>query len=318
MAGYNLAQYIQQFRFLTDRGVFTQASSKQVPDGAVINMLNEAIDRIHRQHPIAPTRNAQALVAEQMAYTVPANVNRPNIRSVSIIGTDGKEKPLDNILFSDFLTIVDIHDPVGSSAPGYWCENEDDQREILISPSNFATANGLIIRSAVRPTPLERVFHSNINGNSLTVGMTNGSATATVSDAAPVTSTEIQAGDELGIIKTVNTDGSTTSAAEPPYIWYGISAAPNATLTLDEVYRGLTESTANFVTSQVSEIEKAWPGGMRWAPVYFALSSFYKNSNPALSAGFRADGEQDLAVLDNPKRNLKIERRAVPGAWRQS
>jgi hypothetical protein len=66
-------------------------------------------------------------------------------------------------------------------------------------------------------------------------------------------------------------------------MWNTIESMVTTTVTLTEAFRGRTNSSANYVTAQISELESAWPGLIRFLPAHFAAAEHLRSEQPELA-----------------------------------
>ena len=306
MAGYNFQTYINEFLRL--RGDWN--SKRTLPHDLVPSdfsaLFGEAFREIQRRKGILKTDTTSNLAA-QMAHTIPASLMGYKIDTLAVEAeTDTTKRRLTQRSYEHFLSVYDLDTP-DEGLPGEWTYSRSSQRQILIGPKpSYSKTGGLHWTGSIVPTQLSRIYQSEAS-DLYTATATYASTTVTISNATPISSGKIQAGDEFGIVPTTGFDGQTLSDVTP-ISWYGISTVSGTTITLTDAYADPTATAAGFITAQVPTIDTAWPQELGWIPVYFALAQHYRSKNTELSVVYQVMAETALEGRGAEQPNIKLPR----------
>lgn len=289
MPGWNLKTYEEEFNSLIHLGALT-ATSPAAPNLIDAHRrINEALRIIGRKWGDQRTRNnSTTLTAATAGHAMPDDVFGRDIRAVYIKKTSSsKPVPLEYRDQDQFEALYDQGDTSDDSgAPKYWAYDPADPTQILLRPVPETTvSNGLIFSYAARPERLHRVFYhasatADATYNSTTVTINQGSSSST----APITTAQIAANDEFAIIPTTRMDQTTHSLTMAGLYWERMTAATVSTsstaVTLANAWGSDTVSGGKFITAQVPDLERMWPGEMGFSPSYIAAGFHILGRNP--------------------------------------
>jgi hypothetical protein len=200
------------------------------------------------------------LVAGQSTYTGPTDIldRMMTAGGLVLVGSDGAAStPVRRTweyMREHYQNFQVLNSETGTDD---WCFDERTAGGlVLMWPPEESVTNGLVMDYVKRPADMSVVYDQ----ETITAGVTNGSAAVTFS--ASITG-QFSAGDQFGV---------KTSSSASPTRWYTIQSIDSSTgATLSEVYAGVTNATSMFCTSEISEIDTARPGLVRYAPTVYAL-----------------------------------------------
>lgn len=323
MAGFNLQTYIDEFRSQANDATFSRGSDAQITDTEICRRIMSAILFYQNRFNIDTIRANAAFdfVSGQSDYLLPGNRLAQTIRSVRAYQTGSAVAmtELQYLTNSQFQTFYGAAGPldtpnssVASGPPRHWTMSRADGTKLLIGPApNFTRSDAMAVEYTVIETNLDRCY----NQSAITAYITEG--TAVVELTSTVANTYIQVGDEFGVCPSANFDGTATTL-DTPRTWYQIYAktdgvARSATpgvgtttyLTLNSLYNAGASSALTalrFITAQVPLMEQHFPATLQMAPVYQALATKYRGSEPKRAAEWAAAADEiiESANLGTP------------------
>jgi hypothetical protein len=156
-------------------------------------------------------------------------------------------------------------------------------RRLVVYPTPSQAAAITLEYSAI-PSPLYRLWMP----SDVTVSLTAGSAVVQVSGAL---SALLAAGDEFGLVFDYSGED------QSPSFWFAVESVDRDanTITLSED-PGLTLSAQAFLTAQVSDFERLWPGKLGYALADYAAGWTIRTQDPEKAAGLMSLA---LSVLDS-------------------
>lgn len=285
ITGYNLMTYRARWLRLIEPGrAYLYGPSAANYDADFLASINEAQDWITDRIGMLRERDATTdVVASTRDYAVPDGLFGGRIESVERLDDNGDWQRLDLVAWTE---IADGNEDAGT--PVKWAPDPTNLRQIRLYPvPDTAQTNGLRFLFNPAPTRLERLYEP-----SVTASVTNG-ATAVTLSGSPDT-TLFQANDEFGLLPTTQSDGSTVSGV-PPRRWYQIESVTDTAVVLSEAYTGATASGQSWVSGQVPDFERLYPGKLRAALVYLAASISLETTDPNLADRWRMRAYSELA-----------------------
>lgn len=299
MSKYNLQTYRQMFLSRAFPQPLSTASQDAVSDTEIFDLLNHACVRIQREYDLHWQRDTTGdLVVGQSSYTMPDSIFRM-IDQVKVKKSTGGNYPLTYLPYGTFNDKFDLDDLTKDSGdPRYWTFDVSDTTKILIRPvPTVAITDGLIVHAAQDVGEMSRIYLSSRYTNTASVSY-NATAVTFASDPNSTSGSAIQY-DAIGFIRGTNVDG-TTATDDVPRTWYLLNALSGTSGTLNTALREPAFSNANFIIAEVSKLESIIPGGMGWAPVYFALANYFERTKPEFSMQMEVKGQREMEGI-NPK-----------------
>lgn len=242
------------------QGELAKSSDFLTPD-ILDPWLSDAYIEIQRRVALLTGSNTQELTLDTARFSRPGDMLDNMVlgdHSVRVKDAGGNVMHLAERTWEYMLERYgDFTNPSSHHGPKEWTWDINDQEKIIVQWPVIATvANGLIIDYVKQPAELNRTY----DDDTATVTVTNASATVTF--AASIS----------GLVEADDVFGVKANADSLPTRWYRVLSVDSTTqITLTENYAGATDSAALFTLSQVSEIEWARPGLVRYAPVEYAL-----------------------------------------------
>lgn len=291
MPGYNLQTYKQTLlqRIEGRHGV---GSSFQVPDSAIFQWLGEAYRIIQNETGLFVNQNLVVdFVAGQSVYVAPPEMVGNRVVSIYINDSSGAKirTPLQQMTYEAFqlkynTSDIDAGTPVDFALVPW--RTADIGVSIAFGPApNYSIANAVLFNYvSIANEALHRIY----NQTTITATATVGNTFITLSD---LVSGNIKARDEVGIVRTTQTDGQSIPD-DVPRKWFTITEKDNTgaatILNLNSTYDEETNfAGAQFVTAQVAEIEQLFPQLIGWAPVNHMLHEFYLNKDAQLATYYK-------------------------------
>lgn len=311
--GYNLQTLRDQLLFML-QAAFTKGASSNIPDAQVFAYLNAAQDELTNLLKLPDIANtAINLVSGTALYDLPSDISTEQVRAMYIrrstyTANNGDRMLLDALSMAMAANIYDLYNIASSPAgePGAWTRSAVNPRKfLLLPPPNYSMTGGIEIYYTFRPSRLTRLW------SQLTITCDVGYNDSTVLCSASVPDGLVQIGDEFGITSATNTDASTTPLA-PPRNWYRISEIAGAVITLATPWLEPAVAAGSFITAQVPDLERYYPGRMQYLMTKLAAAEYYMTSDGNMADRLRA---QAIAQADLFIDNLPDERtyREQPG-----
>lgn len=329
MPGYNLQTYKDMFLAVLTEWSHQTTVPLDLPESLIFTKINDGLAQAQRELGIQTLRERKALTVNVMSYDIPLNVLGKRINKVEVLGQTGADRTdLVELDYSQFVDLYDQDNPSSDTgSPLHWtyaagfatpAAGTDSEAQILIGPPpSYTRSNGLIFyayaESAMSGRNLQGAYPPSAIATTVKASVSNGGKVVTFHDQADALENghidiEMRVGDEFGFMPTTHSDG-TTIATTSPFKWYSIAWTDSASsqVTLAETFRerGVTKSTS-WISAEVSEIERAWPGMMGWTPVYFALHQYLAGKDPGKADYFRALAVEGLDS-HSPRRPTAIK-----------
>lgn len=298
MSKYNLQTYRQMFLSRAfPKPLSTASEGHAINDTEIFDLLNHACMRIQQDYALHWQRDSTGdLVVGQSSYTMPDVIFRM-VDEVKIKKSTGGNYPLKYLTYKEFHNCFDLDDLTDDSGdPQYWTYDVQDTTKILIRPvPTEAVTDGLIFHAAEDVGEMSRIYLGSRYSNTASVAY-NSTAVTFASDPNSTPGLAIQY-DAIGFIRGTNVDG-TTATDDVPRTWYLLNELSGTSGTLNTAMREPVFSNANFVIAEVSKLESIIPGGMGWAPVYFALADYFERTKPDFALQMEAKGRAEVANID--------------------
>lgn len=277
--GLNLQTMKDEVLFLLEHR-FGPESSPQKTDVQVFRALNEAQCRFVETigTPDAISDSTVDLVSGTYEYALPELLLGGSIKGVKIKGVSGTWSGMTRRSVSYLMRKYCLGagtPPSGASGePVEWAVDLQ-QRGILLFPVPERNASGAIsLRYDSIPAPLHRVWNP---GSSVTASVEYGSDSVTLSGAIP--SGKATTLDEFGVTVTEQSDGESIPT-QSPIVWHRILTIESGTdLTLSEVWTGATDSAAEFIMAQPSELDIWNQGKMGNSLALYAAGLLYRGTD---------------------------------------
>jgi len=281
--GNNLQAWKDVFLYLIRKG-WSRSSDARNTDSLVFYYLNQAQSAFQNAlQAQVEVSTSISVAAGDYDYDLPEGCEEiQNVRFRESGGTEYSplltEKP--SALAIDHYGVLSASPT--RDAPTHWCLDPGDPRVFWLMPAP-STAGTLRIEYLGAPRTLFRIF----NQSTITADMSYGTALQVEVSNALTENEDIAVDDEFGILPTTNTntDGSTVATPESPRRWYRIASIESSTaFTLAEAHPDTSSATARFITAQVSDLERNWPGKFGTALVEYAAAECLKGREPRLAA----------------------------------
>lgn len=289
MRGYNLWTWRDYVVYLLESRM-NSASSADLTESVLLRALNDAHQEACR---LAQFRRSTEFsvdaVAGTRAYPLPPSVAHDKVVQVRY-GDGSTFQPLAMLPVDRFMEL--FQEGVETGTPRYYTI-VPGVRQFWLGPTPEASVTDAIRMIAqTLPDPLSRICQS--VAHSVTASLTGGSSVVTLSSSLPV---EVQAGDEFGLIPTVQSDAAAMTEATPQ-TWYTIQTVPNpiASLTLAETYQGPSLALASFIVAQVPSIEFAFPGQYGMMIPQLAAARLLATRDPNLADRLRGEALQAFDI----------------------
>ena len=305
MAGFNLRTYADHFLQEAFNWQVQDSWPPHMPQGLFLHLINEALRRCQDRLKVDRTRSAANLTAQTMAYTLPTGMLGRDFKIEIVPDSGTGQNFIAPLGYDAFVSIYDIDDATaGTGVPRNYTISKSNDRQILLGPSpSYSATNGIVYTAVVNSTFLGRMYQGDHppTGSDITVTtLNNGAATCTLSGGTPI-DVEIQQYDEFAVRPGFQSD-SAAPTTETGRKWYQISSTTVGSnlFTLAENYgeRSVSSGT-NFLTAEVSELERLSPGKLGFAPVYLALSLYYRTKDPSISQLYKSDYEEAIRSADS-------------------
>jgi hypothetical protein len=232
MPGFNAMTYLAEFRARALPGRAQLSASPALTDHEILNYINRALVRIGNEWPVSLIRERRLnAFAGTALYLLPPNRLSTNIANVSVRKSDGRTLSLRRITHDEMRDLFDLDDTSKDSGdPAYWTISRKMLEAGVVTDSLTAGAiphlaleirpvpretvnNGIIVEYARMPSALSRVY----NNSNVTINVTFNDNTAIIEAGnEPV---HFLPGDEVGIVPTLNFDGS-AATNQVPVVWY--------------------------------------------------------------------------------------------------
>lgn len=309
--GYNLSTYKSHILFLIEQR-FSGASSLHFTDALIFRMLNEAQREFQKRLRMGDSLydHTIAMASNTARYDLPLDVLGGVIQEVGYF-TDASADvwtPLQHIglnrVGGQYREGGDLT-AVTAGVPAQWALDEY-YRKIIILPKASATAMTIGVRYAHVPSQPFRIYKP--TDLTATVAYGASQTTVTINGGTPPDGNIIAAGgDEFGVVRTEQSDGSTVSHGEP-HRWYKIAsltAGPdNINLEAETPFDEPSATALDFVVSQVLDIDKWHPGRFGWYIPLYAAGLLMQQSAVPGAAEISAQWRQEaLAALEFMQRD---------------
>lgn len=287
ITGYNLLTYRARWLRLVQPGRALLASGDVAhPDPDFLDAINAAQTWFNDQVRLITARHETTdLVAGTATYSVPTGLLGGQIERVERLNSASEWVELERVAWDQINQGNE-----GQGTPTAWAQDRSSLRQVRLYPTpDAAGTDSLRFTYGSAPTWLERLYEP-----SVTASLTHGSATVALS-GAPDTSL-VAALDEFGLLPTAQSDGTAVSGV-PPARWYQIAEVDASTpsLTLSEAWAGATISVQSWVSAQVPDVERLYPGKLRYLLCYYAAAETLETEDAAAADTWRLKAMQGLA-----------------------
>ncbi|NQU43132.1 hypothetical protein HQ520_07590 [bacterium] len=296
---YNLATYRAYIRQRLE-GDFRPGASSAYPDAVVLQALNEAQRLAQRELKLKRAVDKTLdMVAGTATVQVPLGVMGQRVLEVRVIDAAGDWSRLERVSYSWALEQGLNDASVSQGDPAQWCFDVSAGQIILLPTPDTSRAASVLVHYEPLLTPLRRIYEP--LSTVAVAGFTNGSTATPIEDTDDVAVDVmglVAATDEIGVVGSVSAGGG-TSLATMPTRWYGISTVAGATgiLTLAEAYGEPTAADQVFITAQVSDLERLYPGALGWCLPILACAEILKGSDLAGAQALEVEGLGILRVM---------------------
>ncbi len=266
----NLHQLKAHFLFGM-RAYLRNLSLAQWPDPQIFHFLNEAQRAIQDELKIRTRVSASASFADgTAAYDAPSNLHGAQIEKVELY-VNG-EWDTAGIPQKGFA----VPDTTTTSTPTSWAWSKSDAGQIVFyGTPDASTATAYRLTYLARPSVLRRIWAPVIAR--ATAALTADSTAVLLSENADTN--WFAAGDELGMVRTESGD-ATTLTDQLPYEWYKVDSVLLKAVVLARTWSYTTETAARFITAQVPDFEKAYPGKFGFLLADYAVMLALRMSEP--------------------------------------
>jgi len=287
--GYNAQTYRDWFLYLLENRPGS-VSSKRWPDAQVLTFFREAERLFQERLAFKNTVSASVSLSTSNAHQLPSGIQGRKIKEILFRKTGNADfTRMTQRRYSDAVDAGMLSSSATASTPASWFVDPSDTSAFYVYPKSD-TAGTLLIHYVTQVSPLRRIWKP----ASITAGVTNGSATVTLSAAA--TAGWLAAGDEFGVIDLTQKDETTTSNIGPT-TWYKTSTVDGTAVTLAETYEGPTDTAALFITAQVSDMEAAYPAKLGYAIPTYAVGMALQVSAPQQGMALKGEAMAMVAGL---------------------
>jgi hypothetical protein len=282
--GYNLSVYLEELRALTT-GIRSARSSVLNTDLHLTRALNVAHLDLLAEIGITETTTDQALTSGQSDYDLPANILGSRVKAIQIDNSTGNGRiRLTGRTRDAFRKIYNLSDTTATAqgVPLDWAIHETNRRQISIRPiPNYSVAStGIHITHEFVPTPMSRVWRPDKLTPAITADPLDGTLSQIDLSDDPDT-LRVAVGDEFGIIPSTGFD-EVAVQNQLPLLWFEIltiGTDPDL-FTLTEDFQGdSVASGQSFMTAQVPDIERLFPGIAQRTLVDLAASKMLRPTN---------------------------------------
>jgi hypothetical protein len=286
MPGWNLLKYRSRFLQQVAHWQGQAVSPAHIPDVIFLELMNDALRETQDELGIDKVRETANLADGTMTVAVPTTLMGRKFNRIDVENeSDDGYHELTHLPYDQFVASYDVDAPGSNKGvPNSYTWSKSNQRQILLGPSpSFTKSSAVIFTGDAVPDMVGRWFNGAQppdGGTAVTATGNNGSSSVTLSSGT-YSDIEIGDDDEFGVGGLRQIDGA-TPATEIPRKWYGITSVATTALTLDGNYGERNFSTQTFMTAEVSQLEKAWPGGLGVLPVEKAIAAYFEVSNPPI------------------------------------
>ena len=297
---HNLQTYKERMLYLIENH-FQGGSSAGHTEALLFQMLNTAFLEIQDKLGWGRKRfRSSNLVSGTSAYNFPSDIMGHQVTNVQVDDSSGSGKnTLKGISHAQAKELFDLEN-LENGTPVFWTPSEADQTKYLIlPPPNYSATSGITLNYVYRMLPLHRIY----NQTAITASITRANATVTLS--ATPSAALMKAGDDFGIVRSTQSDGSAVTG-ESPIRWYRIVTIATAVVTLAELMEEDTDGTATFRSAQVHQLEQAYPGRLRFAPADLAVANEFHGSAPQVADRLRAQALSIINGLDEDELDISV------------
>ena len=285
--GANLFTYYQQVRYELSSVIEGGADSKWTAP-LVIAGLNEAQRKIQRELKVATRETSTTLTSGDETYSLPAALQGTGVTRIYVKNEAGTSSYALAQLSYERMRQLYASEDTTTGAPLYWCITPDS-RAIEIRPiPSYGIASGIRFFYGFGPAPLARIYKP-----SITLSLTNALTTGTFSSS--IDTVKIQAGDQIGAVETTQFDASSIPTLNHvPMVWYEVSAASGTSLTLVDAYEGSTASGLGFVSAEVLDIDRLYPGVFGYTVVYLTVANLLRKDDKQAAQYYEGLAMRDI------------------------